>query len=68
MENFASDFKGHNGLTPEETFVKQLYDAFVENVKNNNLPFFNKVSNIPREFLIINQKQHQFFVVIIILC
>ena len=49
MENFASDFKGHNGLTPEETFAKQLYDAFVENTKNNNLPFFNKVSNIPRE-------------------
>ena len=49
MENFASDYKGHNGLTPEETFAKQLYDAFVENVKNNNLPFFNKVSNIPRE-------------------
>ena len=52
MTDFYSDFRGvgANGLTAEQYFYKQVFDAFKANTENQTLPFFNKdLSRIPRE-------------------
>ncbi|MBQ8680339.1 MAG: hypothetical protein IJ530_11340 [Treponema sp.] len=50
MADFYSDFHGSFGLTAEQYFYKQVFDAFKANTENQTLPFFNKdLDKIPRE-------------------
>ena len=50
MTDFFADFHGRQGLTAEQYFYKQVYDAFKSNTENGTLPFFNKdLNKIPRE-------------------
>lgn len=52
MTDFYSNFSGflNDGLSAEQYFFKQTYEAFKHNVENGTLPFFNKELNkIPRE-------------------
>ena len=45
MADFYSDFHGSFGLTAEDFFYKQVFDAFQANTENQTLPFFNKDLN-----------------------
>jgi hypothetical protein len=50
MTDFYADFHGREGLTAEQFFYKQVFDAFKANTENKTLPFFNKdLNKIPRE-------------------
>lgn len=52
MTDFYSDFRGvgAGGLTAEQYFYKQVFDAFKANTENQTLPFFNRdLNKIPRE-------------------
>ena len=52
MTDFFSNFDGFtkNGLSAEQYFYTQIYEAFKSNVENNTLPFFNNdLNKIPRE-------------------
>lgn len=52
MADFFSDFHGvgANGLSAEQFFYKQVFEAFKANAENQALPFFNKdLNKIPRE-------------------
>lgn len=50
MTDFYADFHGREGLTAEQFFYKQVFDAFKANTENQTLPFFNKdLNKIPRE-------------------
>lgn len=52
MIEFYSDYNGFtmNGLSAEEYFYMQTFEAFKANVENQSLPFFNNdLNKIPRE-------------------
>ena len=52
MTDFFSNFSSfsNGGLSAEQFFYKQVYEAFKSNTENNTLPFFNKdLNKIPRE-------------------
>lgn len=52
MTDFFSNFDGFtkNGLSAEQYFYNQVFEAFKFNVENNTLPFFNNdLNKIPRE-------------------
>lgn len=47
MENFASDFKGHNGLTPEETKVSNIPRELSTGkiINDHNVAILEQVAN-----------------------
>jgi len=52
MTDFFADYHGigANGLSAEQYFYKQVFDAFQANTENQSLPFFSKdLNKIPRE-------------------
>lgn len=52
MTDFYADFHGAGaaGLSADQYFYKQVFDAFQANVQGGTLPFFNKeLDKIPRE-------------------
>lgn len=52
MTDFYADFHGAGagGLSAEQYFYKQVFDAFQANTRGRTLPFFNKdLKKIPRE-------------------
>ena len=52
MTDFFSNFSGfsNGGLSAEQFFYNQVFEAFKTNTENNSLPFFNNdLNKIPRE-------------------